>query len=85
MTAARLFFVSSVRGWKIDARIPKEAQVDGAEFYIPTVFDRGHMVRRLDPVWGIENTARSANADTHHYINSCPQVQSFNETPRGAI
>ena len=24
----------------------------GAEFYVPTVFDRGHMVRRLDPVWG---------------------------------
>ena len=30
------------------------------------VFDRGHMVRRLDPVWGIEDAARLANSDTHH-------------------
>ena len=24
--------------------------------------------------WGTESTARLANADTHHYTNSCPQV-----------
>jgi DNA/RNA endonuclease G (NUC1) len=72
-------------GWKIDPRIPKAAQVDGPEFYVPTVFDRGHMVRRLDPVWGTEGPARLANADTHHYTNSCPQVHRTLETEkRGA-
>ena len=51
--------------------------------YIPTVFDRGHMVRRLDPVWGKERAAVLANADTHHYTNSCPLcIRSM--TPRGA-
>ena len=57
----------------------------GAEFYVPTVFDRGHMVRRLDPVWGNEGTARLANADTHHYTNSCPQVHSFNDMTWGDL
>ena len=84
-TAAPFFFVSSVRGGNTDPRIPKDAQVDGAEFYIPTVFDRGHMVRRLDPVWGMEGTARLANADTHHYTNSCPQVHSFNDATWGDL
>ena len=73
------FFRFKRPGWKTDPRIPKAAQIDGAEFYVPTVFDRGHMVRRLDPVWGMEGTARLANADTHHYTNSCPQVHSFND------
>ena len=44
------FFHPKRPGWKTDPRIPKGIQVAG-EFYIPTVFDRGHMVRRLDPVW----------------------------------
>ena len=40
------FFHIKRPGWKIDPPIPQEAQVGGAEFYVPTVFDRGHMVRR---------------------------------------
>ena len=79
------FFRFKRPGWKIDPRIPKAAQIDGAEFYVPTVFDRGHMVRRLDPVWGMEGTARLANADTHHYTNSCPQVHSFNDATWGDL
>ena len=79
------FFRFKRPGWKIDPRIPKAAQIDGAEFYVPTVFDRGHMVRRLDPVWGMEGTARLANADTHHYTNSCPQVHSFNDAAWGDL
>ena len=39
------FFRFKRPGWKIDPRIPEAAQIDGAEFYVPTVFDRGHMVR----------------------------------------
>ena len=59
--------------------------MDGPEFYVPTVFDRGHMVRRLDPVWGTEGPARLANADTHHYTNSCPQVHRTLETEKRAL
>ena len=52
----------------------------------PTVFDRGHMVRQLDPVWGKERAQLVlANADTHHYTNSCPQVHSFNDTTWGNL
>ena len=79
------FFRFKRPGWKTDPRIPKAAQIDGAEFYVPTVFDRDHMVRRLDPVWGLEGTARLANADTHHYTNSCPQVHSFNDATWGDL
>jgi endonuclease G, mitochondrial len=43
------------------------------------------MVRRLDPVWGTEGPARLANADTHHYTNSCPQVHSFNDATWGDL
>ena len=79
------FFRLKRPGWKTDPRIPEAGQVGGAEFYIPTVFDRGHMVRRLDPVWGVESTARLANTDTHHYTNSCPQVHSFDDVTWGDL
>ncbi len=73
--------------WKIDPRIPKAARVDGAEFYVPTVFDRGHMVRRLDPVWAPK--ARLAwparTPIITHYTNSCPQVHSFNDATWGDL
>ena len=81
----RPFFRPKRPGWKIDPRIPKEAQVGGPEFYVSIVFDRGHMVRRLDPIWGIESAARLANADTHHYTNSCPQVHPFNDMTWGDL
>ena len=34
---------------------------------------------------GTEGTARLANADTHHYTNSCPQVHSFNDMTWGDL
>ena len=43
------------------------------------------MVRRLDPVWGTEGARRLANADTHHYTNSCPQVHSLNDATWGDL
>ena len=76
------FFRFKRPGWKTDPRIPKAAQIDGAEFYVPTVFDRGHMVRRLDPVWGMEGAARLANADTPTTPIPVPRcIRSM--TPRG--
>jgi DNA/RNA endonuclease G (NUC1) len=61
--------------WRLDPRIPRKQQL-GATFYEGTPLDRGHMVRRLDPVWG-EDSAK-AELDTFHYPNSTPQHRDLN-------
>jgi DNA/RNA endonuclease G (NUC1) len=61
--------------WQLDPRVPEDHQV-GGKYYAGTPLDRGHMVRRLDPVWG-EN-ADLAELDTFHYPNSCPQHKNLN-------
>ena len=44
------------------------------------MFDRGHLVRRLDPAWGrSEAIAKVANDDTFHFTNCSPQHKRFNE------
>lgn len=62
--------------WYLDGRI-EENQQFGNELYKDNRLDRGHMVRREDPVWG--NDADTANIDTFHYTNCCPQVDVFNQ------
>jgi endonuclease G, mitochondrial len=42
------------------------------------MFQRGHLVRRMDPAWGTDNQALVADADTFHFTNACPQVGFFN-------
>jgi endonuclease G len=42
------------------------------------MFQRGHLVRRLDPAWGTKNQALRAEADTFHFTNCAPQVGFFN-------
>jgi DNA/RNA endonuclease G (NUC1) len=64
--------------WYIDPRIPAHYQV-GNELYRDNDLDRGHMVRRLDPVWGERSVARTANEDTFHYTNACPQHKDLNQ------
>jgi endonuclease G len=65
--------------WKFDPRIPKAAQV-GEELYTNNDFDRGHLVRRLDPAWGEnQSIARVANDDTFHFTNCSPQHKTFNQ------
>ena len=65
--------------WSYDPRIDQEAQV-GNDFYAGTLFDRGHLVRRLDPAWGrSEGVAKAANDDTFHFTNCSPQHKRFNE------
>jgi endonuclease G len=63
--------------WFIDGRIPETAQL-GNEIYSSNDLDRGHMVRRLDPVWGSQDEAEEANEDTFHYANSAPQHKDLN-------
>ena len=64
--------------WKIDPRLPREFQT-GNELYKRNKLDRGHLVRRLDPVWGSSDEARLANDDSFHYTNSAPQHSRLNQ------
>ena len=72
--------------WYEDPRA-KGSQV-GQKFYNDQpkqphwIFDRGHMVRRLDPAWGSPALAKQAADDTFHFTNCCPQVWQFNEQAR---
>jgi endonuclease G len=64
--------------WSLDTRIPANAQCDN-KIYIDNKLDRGHMVRRLDAVWGSDSVARKANDDTFFYTNACPQHRDLNQ------
>ncbi|NYD78825.1 DNA/RNA non-specific endonuclease [Arthrobacter cupressi] len=64
--------------WHFDPRVPKEQQA-GPEVYKNNAFDRGHLVRRLDPVWGDAVTAKKANQDTFAFTNAAPQIDDFNQ------
>jgi endonuclease G len=64
--------------WSLDPRIPADAQC-GNELYAGNKFDKGHMVRRLDPVWGSQAVAKQANNDTFMYTNACPQHAILNQ------
>ncbi len=64
--------------WQFDPRIPQTAQL-GNSLYAGNNLDRGHQVRRLDPVWGETEEALLAQQDTFHYTNSCPQHARLNQ------
>jgi endonuclease G, mitochondrial len=63
--------------WYLDPRIDAAAQIGNAAAYTNNPLDRGHLVRRLDPVWGDE--AGQAEEDTFHYTNSTPQHEALNQ------
>lgn len=65
--------------WHLDERVSPEEQA-GPELYARNDLDRGHLVRRRDPVWGDEATARRANVDTFAYPNAAPQAAQFNQS-----
>jgi len=62
--------------WVLDPRIAPEHQV-GDELYRDNDLDRGHLVRRLDPVWGED--AEQANSDTFVFTNATPQHAQLNQ------
>ncbi|WP_318209589.1 MULTISPECIES: DNA/RNA non-specific endonuclease [unclassified Streptomyces] len=64
--------------WKFDPRLPREQQA-GDDIYENNSLDRGHLVRRLDPVWGPSAVAVRASADTFHFTNAAPQADVFNQ------
>jgi len=79
--------------WSYDDRISRDAML-GGDFYarqrvpgfsdarsgdrIARMFQKGHLVRRLDPAWGDIRTAIEAELDTFHWTNAAPQVGFFN-------
>jgi endonuclease G len=67
-----------------DPRLSDPQQLDQSIFekQKPRIFDRGHMVRRLDPAWGSKSVAKRASDDTFHFANCCPQVANFNQSAR---
>ncbi|OEJ49537.1 DNA/RNA non-specific endonuclease [Streptomyces agglomeratus] len=64
--------------WRFDLRLPDSKQT-GHPVYKNNPLDKGHLVRRLDPVWGTRNEAEAANSDTFHYTNAAPQMDIFNQ------
>ncbi|MEP0913096.1 DNA/RNA non-specific endonuclease [Leptolyngbya sp. GB1-A1] len=62
--------------WYFDSRIAESEQI-GEALYSRNKLDRGHLVRRLDPVWGSQ--ARRANDDSFHFTNCSPQHAKFNQ------
>jgi len=66
--------------WFPDPRIEKDEQLFN-DAYKGTwnKLDRGHLVRRLDAVWGHDfAAAKRAHDDTFHWTNCCPQYDRFN-------
>jgi len=64
--------------WGFDPRISKDFQL-GNDLYAGNDLDRGHLVRRLDPVWGSETEAQRAEIDTFFFTNCSPQHSGFNQ------
>lgn len=62
--------------WYFDPRLKREYQY-GPELYANNELDRGHLVRRLDPVWGSD--AERANEHTFHFTNCSPQHRHLNQ------
>lgn len=65
--------------WRLDKRVPASEQA-GAGIYTRSDFDRGHLVRRLDPGWGTLDEAREAMDATFFYTNAAPQASGFNQS-----
>ena len=74
---AALIDVERGDDWHADERLEADEQA-GAEVYAHNDLDRGHLVRRRDPVWGAD--AAAANFDTFSYANAAPQVNVFNQS-----
>lgn len=65
--------------WRLDPRIPSDAQV-GEFYYAGNKFDRGHLTRREDLEFGATPQLALASAgDTCHFTNCTPQHSGFNQ------
>ncbi|MBC8128838.1 MAG: DNA/RNA non-specific endonuclease [Rhizobiaceae bacterium] len=46
---------------------------------IARMFQKGHIIMRGDPAWGVEEEAVAAERDTFFYTNAAPQLGFFNQ------
>jgi endonuclease G len=76
---ARLVQLARDDRWEFDDRVPADVQA-GPEVYANNDLDRGHLVRRNDPVWGTPEVAARANTDTFRFTNAAPQASGFNQS-----
>ena len=77
---AALLDVERADDWHLDPRVPASDQA-GEELYARNDLDRGHLVRRRDPVWGAPDVAAAANDATFVFTNAAPQAAPFNQGP----
>lgn len=77
---AALLDIERADDWHLDPRVPASDQA-GEALYARNDLDRGHLVRRRDPVWGPPDVAAAANDDTFVFTNAAPQAAPFNQGP----
>jgi endonuclease G len=68
---------SKSASWQLDPRVPADVQIDNS-LYEGTAFDRGHIAKREDLLWGGPDLAAQANNDSFCYTNATPQHEKFN-------
>jgi endonuclease G, mitochondrial len=68
----------------LDSRVPKQFQA-GDELYKDNKYDRGHVARRADLVWGPLAEAKKANRDSFFFTNMTPQHEAFNQSGKGGL
>jgi len=66
--------------WDFSDQVEKQYQLAGS-FYANDLntFDRGHLVRRIDPCWGNADIASQAETETFKWINCTPQHKKLNQ------
>lgn len=71
--------------WFVDPRLDAKFQLPDVFFTKDRkAFDKGHIVRRDDVVWGNSYAdVRRANGDTYHVTNCSPQTKDFNQSAQG--
>lgn len=75
--------------WRRDDRIERSHQIENVLYKAAEGEDfdiqRGHLVRRLDPAWGDQETVNEAVSHTYHYTNAAPQGADFNDDVWGDL
>lgn len=66
--------------WDFSTQIAQDFQLDG-RFYgnDQNTFDRGHLVRRIDPCWGDDAVVSEAEKNTFVWTNCTPQHKKLNQ------
>jgi endonuclease G len=64
-----------------DDRVPNKYQALD-DVYYKNRFDRGHIARRADLLWGDLAEAKAANLDSFYFPNITPQLDIFNQSRR---